>query len=368
MEIACEFAVFTWNRTEANYYGCSVIEASITKPGTEIKAFVGEHDEGKTNNDVEMISFEDTVVEYIPRSLHKIFPIFKVLQIENCGLKQITRKDFKGLENLEILFLDKCKLRSLPADLFEGMVKLKEISLYKNQLEILSSKMLESVAGNELEKVNFRGNTKINAFYQPGEEESVASLQELMDIIDSNCDLPFDDLWTSGQYSDLIVIGGACKSKEFRVHKFVLAAHSRVLALSFPENQDIMKITDFSTDAVEQLLRFIYTGRLKKWNAIEVFAIAAKYDVKLLKDRAEEIIAENVNASNALEIFSFGHQHNSDVIKCAAFREIKKMFPGTDLQDSLIDQPEDLKNIIDIHRKLLNVQHEMEFALKKFKK
>jgi hypothetical protein len=83
-----------------------------------------------------------------------------------------------------------------------------------NKLEGLSSKMFEPIAGNKLQSVDFCYNKKINAIYQPGIERSVALLEELMDIIDKNCDLPFDEeereefdqyftatlenLWTSG--------------------------------------------------------------------------------------------------------------------------------------------------------------------------
>jgi hypothetical protein len=78
-------------------------------------------------------------------------------------------------------------------------------------------------------------------------------------------------------------------------------------------------------------------------NAIEVFAIASKYDVKLLKERTEKIIVTKLNESNAVEVFCLGHLHNSNVMKRAAFGEIEKMFPETDLYY-------DLKRLIEAHR------------------
>jgi Leucine-rich repeat (LRR) protein len=385
MELKCKFSNRGWNQTKVIFfYGCQVPEASIRKPGTEIKAFIGEHEQGKTNIDVKMIWFENTAItEFLPRNLHKIFPNLKALIIGNCGLKKIDRRDLTGLENLEILWIYKNQLRTLPSDLFKGMTKLNNIHFFGNEFDCLSSEVLEPISRNQLERVSFRSNT-INAHYQPEVEGSVASLQELMEIIDKNCDLPFgrgekkefdqaciatlENLWTSGQYSDLIVIGGANYSKEFRVHKTVLAAQSRVLALSFPAADDVMKITDFSSDTVEQLLRFMYTGKLKKWNAIEVYAIAAKYDVKLLKERTEKIIVDNVNESNAIEVFGLGYLHNSDVMKRAAFGEIEKMFPDRMLDYELIENPEDLKQLIEAHCKFLEAEAELDSTLKNFEK
>jgi hypothetical protein len=67
-----------------------------------------------------------------------------------------------------------------------------------------------------------------------------------MKFIEENCELPTKKQNSMNQSKDLVIIGGATKSKEFRVHKNVLAAQSRVLALSFSVNDDILKITDFS--------------------------------------------------------------------------------------------------------------------------
>jgi hypothetical protein len=50
----------------------------------------------------------------------------------------------------------------------------------------LSSELLEPILDNQLEQVDFRN----NALYQPGAKGSVASLEELLDIIDKNCECP----------------------------------------------------------------------------------------------------------------------------------------------------------------------------------
>jgi hypothetical protein len=115
-------------------------------------------------------------------------------------------------------------------------------------------------------------------------------------------------------------------------------------------------------------LRFMYTGRLKKCNATEVYAIASKYDVKLLKKMTQKIIVDDVNETDAFEVFNLGYLHNSDELKRVAFREIENMFPGRVLDYQLIRKPEDFNQLIEVHRKFQQVQAELDLKLKKIEK
>jgi Leucine-rich repeat (LRR) protein len=394
MEVQCSFDDITWgfDNKQKLLYTCNITDVSITEPGTEIKAFIGNHQQGKTNNDVTAISFEDSPVHFFPRNLHNIFPNLLALQIDDCDLKIITRRDLVGLKNLERLTMLSNQLRSLPSDLFIGFGNLKYIWFGDNKLEFLSSKLLEPILGNQLERVNFKGNTKINAFYEPGEKGSVASLQELMKIIDQNCEPPkdklkeefkktfaagFEELWTSKDFADFTIIGGFDgASKEFAVHKIVLAAQSSVLLAVF-KNDNMeeaqtgkMTIDDFSAETVEGMLKFMYTGEVNESIAMDLLAIAEKYDVKNLKAATEMIILHNINESNALEIFGLGYQHNSKEIKREAFNKIKKMFPEIKFSDELMEKPKDLKEIIEIHlnfkRKIEEAEEERRVKMQKF--
>jgi Leucine-rich repeat (LRR) protein len=372
MEIKCKFGGLIWSRTNVSYYGCEVKEASITEPGTEIKGFDGEHQQGKTNFDVENLWFNNTSVEHFPRGLSKIFPNLKVLDIKNCGLKKISRNNLKGLEDLEVICIRSNNLRSLPSDLFKGMTNLKDIFLCGNKLEFLSSKLLEPIAGNQLGRVKLGNSKKINAFCQPGVEGSVASLQELMKIIDKNCERPeediekeeiaktfaagFEELWTSKDFADFTIIGGFDgSSEEFAVHKNVLAMQSSVLNAVFKNNMKEaqtgkMTIEDFSVDAVEGMFKFMYTGEVNENIAMDLYAIASKYDVKNLKSRTEKIILQSIDNSNALEVFGLGHQYNSEPLIREAFDEIQKMFSETPLKESLMNKPGNVKHLVEAHR------------------
>jgi Leucine-rich repeat (LRR) protein len=383
MELECKFGTKAFDGVQ--FYTCIVNEASITEPYTKIKEFIGEHHPGKSNDDVESIKFLSTTVHYVPRGLDKIFPALKKLIIYKCGLKSITRDDLKGLE---ILDLRRNQLKWLPSNLFAGMTNLKQISFYDNKLERVSSKLLEPIASNSLEFVDFRRNTKIDAYFGP-EYEGIENLRELMEIIDDNCEKPdyeemlgdvddaqdfkngFKEFWETKNFSDFIIV---VESKEFAVHKIVLAATSSVFTTIFLNDMKEtqtgkMEIEDFTADVVEGMLKSMYTGEVQdEKHAMDLFAIAAKYEVKNLKRVTEHQILRNLDASNALEVFGLGHLHNSNVLKRYGFAVIQSMFPEEDLPDSLMEKPEELREIVEVVRKIEEAQAELQTKLKKFKK
>jgi Leucine-rich repeat (LRR) protein len=384
MEVKCKFTDVQWLLNDKKFvlYTCKITEASITKSGTEISSFAGTHLSGKWNDDVTSIYFENTTVQYFPRSLIKIFPNLKVLQIYKCGLREITREDLVGLETLEELYLEENHLTSLPSNLFVGLRKLIRFSFLGNKLKFLNSKLLKQIAENDLQYVDFRLNPSISAFYElPGTNKSVESLQKLMDIIDEKCELPkdkkkedfvynfaqgFHELWTSKDYSDfIVVVGGEEESKEFPVHKCVLAMQSEVFAGIFNNDMEEKKtgkmiIEDFSLDAVEGMLSYMYTGDIKEIIAMDLYAIANKYGVKNLKSATEKIILKSIDGTNALEVFGLAHLHNASRMKRIAFEAMKKMFPDTPLKDELMNKPEILKEIVIASRKRQKIVEEAD--------
>lgn len=273
-----------------------------------------------------------------------------------------------GLESLTGLYLGSNRLQSLPDNLLSGMTKLTRVSFISNKLEFVSSKFLETIK-NQLVYVDFESKSTKIGRYQPGAAGSLGSLQDLCDIIDKNCkkptgtrlDLAVEDfserilkglkgLWTSGVLSDFVIV---CASKEFKVYKTVLAIQSSVLAAAFESNMKEsktgrMKIEDFSKEAVEDFLKFLYTGETpEETNAMEIFALASKYDVPALQKLMEEIVLDNLDESNAIEILTMAKQHNCGSLAQAAFDEIQDMFVETELDPRLMDDPERLIGLID---------------------
>jgi BTB/POZ domain/Leucine rich repeat len=380
MELICEFQ---FNEGD---YECEIRKASITQPLTEIKAVLGDHQPGKTNADVIILSIQDTVVHYMPKGFSVIFPELKEIYIKNCQMKKILREDLIGFEALEALHLDENQLTSLPDDLLTNMKKLKEISFENNEIEYMSSKLLKSISSNELEFVDFEKNSRINEFFNSDYSDGINSLENLMQIIDKQCLKPeqgethegnkrkseetkwkllmthqkksfngFASLRSTGKFSDFDIIVEN-KTKKIRVHKIVLRTQSEFFADMFEKDENVseMEFGEFKTDAIEELIRYFYTGELSEEteHLQEIFAIATKLKVPEIKALTEKIIINDLKESNAFKVFNLGHSYGSDELKRAAFKKIKEMFPNRHLAEALTDDLEAVKKIIELKEQM----------------
>lgn len=179
MDLECNYLIFCW--LHGKTYTCEV-NSVITEPGN-IKSLIGSHLPGKTNDDVEAIAFFNHTVHYIPKGIEKFFPKLKHLEIYGCNLKWICRLDICKLRHLErISITENYLLTSLPTDLLVDMPKLRWIDFNNNlNLRFVSSKILEPVKNNALEKVSFHGSTIIRDEYKKSNDKP---LKDLMDSID----------------------------------------------------------------------------------------------------------------------------------------------------------------------------------------
>lgn len=391
MEIECDY-----NDSRCVKYSCYVHTSSITEPSTAVKSFNGGHRSGKGNGDVEAVWFSCTTVEYFPINLQMHFANMKILTINQCGLKEISRDDLRGLGRLVDLDLSKNELITLPNDLFVDMPNLIRVYMYENKIEFASSKLIEPLANNGLEYFSLRGNTSIDTWFN-AESSANISIEDFMAEIDEMCKHPsqlkassdvtayhssvneflvqpdpeliaeastvqgncetegtgldilkgFNELRKSSQLTDYVIVAGP---KEFRVHKAVLAIQSPVFAKMFASkwiNRCISK--NWSAEVVEAFLDYFYERkRPDKRNVVEVFKLAVQYKVAKLTAICEEIVRDNLSA---FEIYKLASSSNWSELKVAAFRELQGIF-GNELSDDLMEQPEKLQEIVEAKRVL----------------
>ena len=375
MEIFCEYNVW------ADPYTCSVISVAVKNPCAEIEAIHGNHRKGKTDADIRQIYFQKDILNFIPKGVNIFFPNLTILDMGNCRLKEICRKDLTGLDHLEHLLLSKNRLTSLPDDLFMNTKKLIRISFFANEIEFMSSNLFKPIIKNKFEFVDFQKNAKIDAFYRPRVPGSETSINDLLQIIDSNCCKPkasknsgdltkitkkvssthhensrkgFKNLLNSGEFSDFtIVINGL---KRLYVHKCILVAQSERFAELFAKDPDAteMNIEGLSPEGVEEFFRFLYFGEFHETSekVMEVFALASKIKVEGLIEILTELVLNKLNNTNALKIFSLAHSFQSDELKKAAFKVMQKMFPERQLPEYLIDDLPKVRKVIAAKEKL----------------
>ncbi|KAL6972511.1 hypothetical protein U1Q18_042340 [Sarracenia purpurea var. burkii] len=109
--------------------------------------------------------------------------------------------------------------------------------------------------------------------------------------------------------------------KKYPVHKVILAGRSSVFAAKFAhdmtEKKGIVHIEDIGEDVVEEMLSYIYTGKVEKLEnlAQDLLIVADKYCLEGLRIMCENTLAANLSGSNALDTLVFAKRYNSNGLK-----------------------------------------------------
>ena len=158
--------------------------------------------------------------------------------------------------------------------------------------------------------------------------EPVTSAANLPDLPMDSCgalSTQFEKLFEEMQFSDVnFLIGG----REFPAHKSILAARSKVFAAMFQDpvkenSTNQIAIEDMEPEVFEELLRFIYTGRvlLDKMETLAsgLFIAADKYLLDELKGKCGNYLLHHMSPDNCIVLLLHGDLINpSERLKEAA--------------------------------------------------
>jgi len=108
------------------------------------------------------------------------------------------------------------------------------------------------------------------------------------------------------------------QQQKFRVHKVVLAAASPVFHAmfqhQFQENRtNELAISDFQSEVVLEMLRYVYTGGVDSMDALsqDLLAVAEKYRIEGLKTRCEKHLSDNLSANNLKDMLNLSMLHSA---------------------------------------------------------
>ncbi|XP_035210580.1 speckle-type POZ protein B-like isoform X2 [Stegodyphus dumicola] len=156
------------------------------------------------------------------------------------------------------------------------------------------------------ETVNLYGHTRAIPYKVPGCELS-AEIGEMLE---------------SKRFTDLII---RVSGREFHVHKAVLAARSPVFAAMLEHDMEEKKqnkvdIIDMDPDVMEEMLRFIYTGKCIKLKSMpnDLLAVAEKYSLERLKAMCEEELYKNITVDSVANLLVLADFHNAGQLKSHA--------------------------------------------------
>jgi Leucine-rich repeat (LRR) protein len=182
MEIPCEFIY------DHNTYKCIVKDIDLrTTASKSILTFKGEHFHGLSNNEVNMVVFRNSLMSTFPRGLTKIFPRLTLMEVHECGLKEIAKNDLRGYENLVFLSVIFNRLRSLPGDLFECTPNLQFIDLSGNQIRSVGSSLFDPL--KRIAEFTMKQNAAVDIEYVEDfhPRQSAKKLKRFIRLIKERC-------------------------------------------------------------------------------------------------------------------------------------------------------------------------------------
>ncbi|VDN28784.1 unnamed protein product [Gongylonema pulchrum] len=164
------------------------------------------------------------------------------------------------------------------------------------------------------------------------ETVNVTGQSNLMQFRVPPCRLSEDmsNLFEKHCFSDCLLVTG---SKEFHVHKAILATRSPVFAACFEhqmsESQsDRVDIDDVEPEVMKEMLRFMYTGTAPNLDrmADTLLAAADKYQLDRLKVMCEQALCLNLTNENACETLILADLHSAEQLKQQAIDYIVWFF------------------------------------------
>ncbi|XP_065208775.1 speckle-type POZ protein-like [Planococcus citri] len=123
------------------------------------------------------------------------------------------------------------------------------------------------------------------------------------------------------------------KGKEYRAHKTILATRSTVfdkmLRVDMLESKkNHIEITDVDHEPFEEMLYYMYTGKVKNLNklAFELLPLADKYDLEELKSMCENALLWKLTTDNAARMLILADTHRVGELKRYALRFIRENY------------------------------------------
>ena len=126
----------------------------------------------------------------------------------------------------------------------------------------------------------------------------------------------FEDLYGDEKHND---VAFNVRGKQFKAHKTILIARCQVFAAMFdhPSKEKmtgIVDVTDIEPDVFEELLHYIYTGKVPSKQmeevAVELLAAADKYQLEKLKKACGNYLSYGMSPENCIKLLLLVDKNN----------------------------------------------------------
>jgi speckle-type POZ protein len=109
---------------------------------------------------------------------------------------------------------------------------------------------------------------------------------------------------------------------DIMAHKSILSSRSPVFAAMFEHQmkestENVVKIVDMSTEVANELLHFIYSGKVDNLKKVakDLLAAADKYQLPQLVEMCEEHLMANLTTDTAPQVLVLSHLHKALKLK-----------------------------------------------------
>ncbi|XP_065203294.1 speckle-type POZ protein B-like [Planococcus citri] len=136
-----------------------------------------------------------------------------------------------------------------------------------------------------------------------------------------------EKLLNDKESSDLMI---NVNGKDYPAHRTILAARSPVFKAMFKDDttetqQNRIEIKDIDENIFEEVLRYIYTGRVEnlKDTALELLPVAEKFNLEHLKNMCVSALSMLLSENTAVKILILSDLSNAEGLKTRAIEYIK---------------------------------------------
>lgn len=336
-KVNCTFDHLNWSPYDQISYSCMVKNMLILE-NEEIQ-MIGKHIDGETNLTVEAIAFINCGISRVPRGLTITFPNLKKFEIKNSNLMRIVRGDLKEYARCKQLHFSNNQIIFLPGDLLDDCNELDVLCFGKNKIQKIGTDLYNKL--KYLKYVNLSGSISRRDEMSP-EKTSDAKSKSGNGIYGD-----LNKIIRSDEFKDFTILVG---EEKFKVHKFLLAARSQVLADIIKNNihAECFNLVDISVEIFREILKFIYTDELSNDNIdfLHLFKAAEKLKIQNLSKLTIEKLIMKVNAENAFEMLTLSNKFNNEELRKKSFDEIKKFLGNESIDDRLAQKTDILEEII----------------------
>jgi hypothetical protein len=163
-------------------YTCKVSnQLNITsKSIARVTSSIGTHDPSKSNRDVELVNAFKKNIQYFPSGLGMLFPNLKGINMNSCGLKEVSQDDLRPFSKLSALHLDSNEIQILENGVFDYNPGLTVIDLDSNKLVHIDSNVFM-----RLTKLVFLGLNLNTCVSDSG--NSTSSVQDVINTAVNQC-------------------------------------------------------------------------------------------------------------------------------------------------------------------------------------